>query len=64
MKKLIFIAMIGTLVACGESNSSATSADSSTTTVDTTTIPVENIGKDTAVIVDSVSPVTDTTSKH
>ena len=64
MKKLIFIAMIGTLVACGESNSSATSTDSSTTTVDTTTIPAENIGKDTPVIVDSVSPVTDTTSKH
>ena len=64
MKKLLFIAIIGT-VACGESSTTVSTADSlKTTTVDTTTLPAEDIGKDTAIRNDTVSPVVDTTTRH
>lgn len=37
MKKLFFVAILGTLVACGESSTSTT-VDSTATTVDTATV--------------------------
>jgi ABC-type Zn uptake system ZnuABC Zn-binding protein ZnuA len=56
MKKLLFVAILGTLVACGESTSTTTATDSSAVVVDST-----------PVVVDS-TPVVDTakvdTTKH
>jgi len=48
MKKLLFVALIGTLVACGESTSTETTTDSTATVVDTVAAPVV---VDTAVVV-------------
>jgi len=53
MKKLLFVALIGTLVACGESTSTETTTDS-TAVVDTVAAPV---------VVDTAAPVVaDTTA--
>ena len=52
MKKLLFVALIGTLVACGETTSTETTTDS--TVVDTVAAPV---------VVDTAAPVVvDTTA--
>ena len=54
MKKLLFVALIGTLVACGESTSTETTTDSTATVVDTVAAPV---------VVDTAAPVVvDTTA--
>jgi len=43
MKKLLFVAILGTLVACGESTSTTTTAtDSSAVVVDSTPVVVES----------------------
>ncbi|MES2646225.1 MAG: hypothetical protein V4717_05075 [Bacteroidota bacterium] len=60
MKKLLFVAILGTLVACGETSTETTSTDTSTVT-DTTIGTVES---DTAIIVDSSAAVKDTTTIH
>jgi len=42
MKKLLFVAILGTLVACGESTSTTTATDSSAVVVDSTPVVVES----------------------
>ncbi len=55
MKKLLFVALIGTLVACGETTSTETTVDSAAApAVDTVAAPVV----DTTIIVDSAATVT------
>ncbi|HSR37943.1 MAG TPA: hypothetical protein VLL95_03435 [Phnomibacter sp.] len=55
MKKLLFVAVIGALVACGESNTEATTTD---------TPVVEAPAVDTtAAAVDTTAAVADTTAK-
>ena len=58
MKKLLFVAIIGTLVACGESTSTTTATDSSAIVVDST--PVTTVDTATTVV-DTVK--VDTTKK-
>ena len=47
MKKLLFVAILGTLVACGESTSTTTSTDSSAVIVDSTPVVVDTTVADT-----------------
>jgi hypothetical protein len=58
MKKLLFVAIIGTLVACGESTSTTTATDTAATVVDSA--PVTTVDTATAVV-DTVKA--DTTKK-
>ena len=61
MKKLLFVAILGTLVACGESTSTTTATDSTATVVDSTPVtPVDTAKLDTAKV-DTVK--VDTTKK-
>ena len=53
MKKLLFVALIGTLVACGESTSTETTTDS--TVVDTVAAPVVVDTVAAPVVVDTVA---------
>lgn len=64
MKKILFVAFSGILVACGESNTSTTT-DSTAVTVDSTVIAdTAVVKKDTTIIVDSAAALKDTTSTH
>jgi len=60
MKKLLFVAILGTLVACGETSTETTTTDT-TAVVDTAIGTVE---ADTAVLVDTSNAVKDTTTVH
>jgi len=62
MKKLLFVAILGTLVACGDSSStSTTTSDTSTVvTTDTATVVTDTTVK---VTTDTIAPVADTTKK-
>ena len=54
MKKLLFVAIIGTLVACGESTTTAPAADT-TAVVDSAAVVVDSA----AAVVDSAAVVVD-----
>jgi len=60
MKKLLFVAVLGTLVACGDSATTTPAVDSPVVTVDTPVVAPAPV--DTAVVVDTAA-VVDTT-KH
>ncbi len=62
MKKLLFVAVLGALVACGETASETPAADSTATPVDTAA--AAPVAADTTVKADStVAPAADTTKK-
>lgn len=58
MKKLLFVAVLGTLVACGDSSSTTPAVDSPVVSVDTAVAPVV---ADTTVI-DTTAAAADTTA--
>lgn len=60
MKKLLFVAILGALVACGETASETSAADSTATTVDSAAAPV---AADSTAQADSTAAAADSTTK-